>query len=461
VEQYFADENIIHDTFMLKHVRRNRLGFVSLKLVTSFRKVKPLTRDHRAVAYSLRQLSEKLEVNEDGTKVRRRDPLPEFDETTPSRSLIVAGLPMEVPTMENISEMLTGCGEIVSIRIWRAGKPLPSDVKKHVNNLGAEYLATACAVVEFDAHESAVKACENLVKAGNGEQVGKMKASLLAASKGEKVKKSEKGTGQAQKRSDRESANENWRDGSNQSPDSRGKPVKDKKDKGSSNSDWRKSSRVDELTHDDPAHDSAGSESDASSENWRLVKRNAEVKVSRSSLSPQVDPNRLSPCQSPRTTPKSSPKSSPRTSPNARRRTLGTSPLAVEADERRKSDGGATSPSHSPWVQRRLKAQVEASISPLAGNTPGSSPRLARKAGNEDSTAGIVSRLSDAVGVIRQPRGPDGTRGFGGGLGRGWSVAGVGSTRGIHTALVIRYICYTIFIHTDPCINQNRSTVTN
>lgn len=400
---------------MLKHVRRNRLGYVSLKLVTSFRKVKPLTRDHRAVAYSLRQLSEKLEVNEEGTKVRRRDPLPDFDETTPSRSVIVAGLPMEVPTMENISEMLTGTGEIVSIRIWRAGKPLPSDVKKHVNNLGAEYLTTACAVLEFDAHESAVKACENLAKVGNSEQEGKMVAALLAASKGDKAKKPEKGAGQVQKQqADREHTNEKWRDG--------GK-GKSSKSKGSATSDWRKSARVDELTQE-VDNDSAGSESDASAENWRAPKRNiADAKMSRSSLSPQVDPNRLSPGQSPRTTPKSSPKSSPRTSPNARRRTLGTSPLAVENDERRKSEGNGSSPSHSPWVQRRLKAQAEASISPLAGNTPGSSPRLVRKAGNEDGTlSGVASRFSDAAGVIRQPKGPDGTRGFIGGLGRGWSI---------------------------------------
>jgi la-related protein 6 len=420
VEQYFSDENIIHDTFMLKHVRRNRLGYVSLKLVTSFRKVKPLTRDHRAVAYSLRHLSEKLEVNDEGTKVRRRDPLPEFDETTPSRSMIVAGLPMEVPTMDNISEMLSGNGEIVSIRIWRAGKPLPSDVKKHVNNLGAEYLTTACAMIEFDAHESAVKACENLLKVGNNEQGGKMVAALLTASKGDKAKKPEKGAGQAQKlQTDRENANQKRRDGGSQNQDGNGKTPRNK---GSASSDWRKSARVDELTHEGD-NDSAGSESDVPPDNWRSPKRTvADARVSRSSLSPQVDPNRLSPCQSPRSTPKSSPKSSPRTSPNARRKALGTSPLAVENDERRKSEGNVSSPSHSPWVQRRLKAQAETSISPLAGNTPGSSPRLARKTGNEDGTSsGAVSRFSDAVGVIRQPKGPDGTRGFNGGLGRGWS----------------------------------------
>ncbi len=62
MEFYFSDANILKDAFLLKHVRRNRQGYVSLKLITSFKKVKSLTKDFRAVAYSLRQ-SDKLEVS--------------------------------------------------------------------------------------------------------------------------------------------------------------------------------------------------------------------------------------------------------------------------------------------------------------------------------------------------------------------------------------------------------------
>jgi la-related protein 6 len=44
--------------------------------------MKSMTKDYRVVAFSLRH-SDKFEVNEEGRKVRRKDPLPEFDETTP------------------------------------------------------------------------------------------------------------------------------------------------------------------------------------------------------------------------------------------------------------------------------------------------------------------------------------------------------------------------------------------
>lgn len=39
VEFYFSDAHILKDAFLLKHARRNRDGFISLKLITSFKKV--------------------------------------------------------------------------------------------------------------------------------------------------------------------------------------------------------------------------------------------------------------------------------------------------------------------------------------------------------------------------------------------------------------------------------------
>lgn len=39
IEYYLSDENLEKDAFLLKHVRRNKMGFVSVKLLTSFKKV--------------------------------------------------------------------------------------------------------------------------------------------------------------------------------------------------------------------------------------------------------------------------------------------------------------------------------------------------------------------------------------------------------------------------------------
>lgn len=41
VEFYLSDENLARDAFLLKHVQKNKMGFVSIKLLTSFKKVSP------------------------------------------------------------------------------------------------------------------------------------------------------------------------------------------------------------------------------------------------------------------------------------------------------------------------------------------------------------------------------------------------------------------------------------
>merc|ERR1712117_203022 len=107
VEFYFSDANITKDKFLLKHVKRNKEGFVSLKLISSFKRVKHLTKDWRQVAFAIKKCSDKLEVNDLETKVRRLEELPPYDETTPSRTVVVLNLPMDRPTIEGVAEIFT------------------------------------------------------------------------------------------------------------------------------------------------------------------------------------------------------------------------------------------------------------------------------------------------------------------------------------------------------------------
>lgn len=153
VEFYFSDVNITKDAFLLKHVKRNKEGFVSLKLISSFKRVKHLTKDWRVVAVSLKR-STKLQINEAGTKLRRLEPLPQYDETTPSRTIVAVNLPMEKPTIENVSRLFSKCGEIALIRVLRPGNPVPADVRQFINknpSLGG----LVCALVEFSESEAA------------------------------------------------------------------------------------------------------------------------------------------------------------------------------------------------------------------------------------------------------------------------------------------------------------------
>lgn len=131
VEFYFSDENIIKDAFLLKHVKRNKEGYVSLKLISSFKRVKHFSRDWRVVGAALAK-SKKLEVNPQGTKLRRVDPLPPIDQTAPSRTILAARLPIDKLTVEFVAEIFKSCGEIALIRVLRPGQSIPFEVKCHI-----------------------------------------------------------------------------------------------------------------------------------------------------------------------------------------------------------------------------------------------------------------------------------------------------------------------------------------
>ncbi|XP_058066030.1 uncharacterized protein LOC131215656 [Anopheles bellator] len=157
VEFYFSNDNILKDAFLLKHVRRNKEGFVSLKLVSSFKRVRQLTKDWRVVGYAIKRSSAKIEVNDLGTKIRRLEALPEHDETTPSRTVVATGLPYDKYTVEKVSELFSKCGEISLIRVLRPGGPIPADVRQFINK-HPELQQNECALVEFTESASARRA---------------------------------------------------------------------------------------------------------------------------------------------------------------------------------------------------------------------------------------------------------------------------------------------------------------
>lgn len=157
VEWYFSDENLLKDSFLMKHIRRNKQGFVSLKLVASFRKVKSLSKDWGVVQASLRH-SSLLELNEDGTKVRRRKPVPEVDYSHAARTVIVKNHPDAQPNIHSIETTFSRYGEVTLVRVLYPGKAVPLDIKpcrtKHPT-IGKEL----CILVEFESEEGAKKAC--------------------------------------------------------------------------------------------------------------------------------------------------------------------------------------------------------------------------------------------------------------------------------------------------------------
>lgn len=159
VEIYFSDSSVMKDKFLLKHIRRNKEGYVSLKLVSSFKKIKQLTKDWRVVAHALTKASCDIQINDLGTKIRRTSALPEIDDTPVTCTILALNLPLEKPGIDTVSQLFGKCGDIALIRVLRAGAPLSADIKP----LASKYQAlnkTNCAWIEFEAQEAVKEACK-------------------------------------------------------------------------------------------------------------------------------------------------------------------------------------------------------------------------------------------------------------------------------------------------------------
>ncbi|XP_064799503.1 la-related protein 6-like [Oncorhynchus masou masou] len=177
IEHYLSDENLAKDAFLLKHVKRNKMGYVNIKLLTSFKKMKPLTKDWRVTAYAL-NYSSKLEVNKEGNKVRRKDPVPEsLLVQVPSRLLFMWNISAEltssgnggdedVPapqrsTMETAITLLEPFGSICTVRVFRPGKELPQEVQRFANRY-PELCSQESVLVEYEDLEGASRAYHQL-----------------------------------------------------------------------------------------------------------------------------------------------------------------------------------------------------------------------------------------------------------------------------------------------------------
>ena len=161
-ELVFSDASLSKDTFLLKHVKRNKEGYVNLKLlISAYKPIKRLTQDWRQIAFSIRKCSSRLEINELGTKIRRLEQVPCYDPSTPFKTIVATNFPMPSPTIKDVVNIFSSCGEIVQVRILRPGNPTSGDIKKYLASHPAME-GRVCAFVEFETHDLAQRAVTEL-----------------------------------------------------------------------------------------------------------------------------------------------------------------------------------------------------------------------------------------------------------------------------------------------------------
>lgn len=150
LEYHLSDESLTHDLFLLKHIKRQPEGYVSLKLLTGYKRVKKLTRNWKVVVVAAKN-SKTVQLNSAKTRVKRIEPLPVglAADLPSSRSVIAHTIPTEIAKIETLAEIFSSHGSVSSIQIVKYGKTIPPEFQaplmQYLNNP-----SSICAIIEFE-----------------------------------------------------------------------------------------------------------------------------------------------------------------------------------------------------------------------------------------------------------------------------------------------------------------------
>lgn len=161
VEEYLSDCYLATDKYLLRQLRSKSEGYLSVKLLTSFKKIKKLTRDWRVTSFALR-MSSKVELSTDGNRVKRVAHLPDnLRRGRTMTSILAIRVPDDWATLEVITNIFSAYGNITLARVLRPGRPIPPDLRNYATQI-PDMGATTCAVVDFDSTDSAHECCRGL-----------------------------------------------------------------------------------------------------------------------------------------------------------------------------------------------------------------------------------------------------------------------------------------------------------
>jgi lupus La protein len=108
IEYYFSDSNLPKDKFLWETVNSDPEGWVDIDILLRFNRLKSLTTDHEVIKNAVKKSAELLELNEDGTKIRRKIQIKPKADDIIERSIYVQGIPTSVnKPVEAIEEYLT------------------------------------------------------------------------------------------------------------------------------------------------------------------------------------------------------------------------------------------------------------------------------------------------------------------------------------------------------------------
>ncbi|CAK9299705.1 unnamed protein product [Gordionus sp. m RMFG-2023] len=170
IENMFTDDYLLRDTFMLKHILRNKEGYVNLKLLSALRKIKRLTQDWQDVLYSIQKRSKTLMINKECTKVKRLN-MPHLWNVKFDNSRLVMGYNVPITDSDVLVSLIRHIvnmnnegdigknskfgmqathsqGDAVWYKLFMAGSNMPNDTFNFLNQFHCETMANFV-IVEY------------------------------------------------------------------------------------------------------------------------------------------------------------------------------------------------------------------------------------------------------------------------------------------------------------------------
>ena len=166
VEFYFSDANLPTDAFLMKRVRADPEGWVPLGVICGFNRMKQLLKKHphTVVADILAEKSTLLIVDDARAKLRRAQPLPDFDlEDVQSRTVVAENFGADTPTIDGVRERFAPAGEVLMVRVRHPGMQTPAGATSK-SGLDLVHVASGAvhALVEFATRDAAARSVEML-----------------------------------------------------------------------------------------------------------------------------------------------------------------------------------------------------------------------------------------------------------------------------------------------------------
>ena len=142
------------------------MGYVSIKWITSFRKIQALTNDWKSVSKIL-QNSKQLKVSNDKKMVRRKHPIPKKSDAFADKTVMASNLALAERSVECVKEHFKEFGKVTLVRFLVTGKPYPDDILNLKLKSWSGTPKPDTIAVEFDTVDAAEKAVLKLSGSNN------------------------------------------------------------------------------------------------------------------------------------------------------------------------------------------------------------------------------------------------------------------------------------------------------